>query len=69
MDNKFDVDTPTGGKGCTVSRSEFVGDLLTPGEADALVVPDTAGGYMRGTNVRRRRWSDAVTEAKLFRGS
>lgn len=66
VDNKFVVGTPKGGKGRTVSLSEFVGDLLTPGPADALVFPDTAGGHMRGTNVRRRWWSDAVTEAQLF---
>lgn len=66
VNNKFVVGTPKGGKGRTVSISQFVADLLTPGPADALVFPDTAGGHMRGTNVRRRWWSDAVTAAKLF---
>lgn len=66
VDNKFVVGTPKGGKGRTVSISHFVADLLTPGAADDLVFPDTASGHMRGTNVRRRLWSDAVTAARLF---
>lgn len=66
VDNKFVVGTPKGGKGRTVSISDFVADLLTPGAADELVFPDTTGGHMRGTNVRRRWWSDAVTAARLF---
>lgn len=66
VDNKFVVGTPKGGKGRTVSISGFVADMLTPGDSDALVFPDTAGGHMRGTNVRRRWWSDAVAAAKLF---
>jgi hypothetical protein len=32
----------------------------------SLVFLDSAGGWMRGTNVRRRRWSQAVTAAGLF---
>ena len=28
--------------------------------------PDSQGGHMRGTNVRRRWWSDAVAAAELF---
>ena len=35
-------------------------------ELDALVFPDSAGGHMRGTNVRRRWWSQAVAAAELF---
>lgn len=66
VDNRFVVGTPKGGKGRTVSVSTFVADLLTPDAPDALVFPDSAGGYMRGTNVRRRWWSDAVTAAQLF---
>lgn len=66
VDNKFVVGSPKNGKGRTVSLPAFVADLLTPGDADALVFPDSAGGYMRGTNVRRRWWADAVTKAQLF---
>lgn len=66
VDNKFVVGSPKNGKGRTVSLPAFVADLLTPGDADALVFPDSEGGYMRGTNVRRRWWADAVTAAKLF---
>lgn len=65
VDNKFVVGTPKGGKGRTVSLPGFVADLLHSGEADALVFPDTAGGHMRGTNVRRRWWSNAVAAAGL----
>jgi integrase len=68
VDNKFVVGTPKGGKGRTVSLPEFVADLFKDGRgsADDLVFPDSEGGHMRGSNVRRRWWSQAVTEAKLF---
>ncbi|QFS89112.1 Putative prophage phiRv2 integrase [Mycobacterium sp. THAF192] len=66
VDNKFVVGTPKGGKARTVSLPAFVADLLTPGPADALVFPDASGGYMRGSNVRRRWWADAVAAAELF---
>lgn len=66
VDNKFVVGTPKNGKGRTVSLPAFVGNLLAPGEPDALVFPDSQGGHMRGTNVRRRWWSDAVAAAALF---
>lgn len=66
VDNRFVVGSPKNGKGRTVSLPAFVADLLTPGDADALVFPDSTGGYMRGTNVRRRWWADAVAAAKLF---
>ncbi len=66
VDNRFVVGTPKGGKGRTISLPAYVADMLTPGATDALVFPDTAGGHMRGTNVRRRWWSQAVTAAGLF---
>jgi integrase len=66
VDNKFIVGSPKGGKARTVSLPAFVADLLTPEELDALVFPDSAGGYMRGTNVRRRWWSQAVDAADLY---
>lgn len=65
VDNKFVVGSPKNGKGRTVSLPAFVADLLTPGDREALVFPDSAGGYMRGTNVRRRWWSTAVADAGL----
>ncbi|MCW1159658.1 hypothetical protein [Mycobacterium tuberculosis] len=34
--------------------------------AELLAFPDSAGGYMRGSHVRRRWWSQAVTAAQLF---
>ena len=66
VDGVFEIGSPKNGKGRTVSLPAFVADLLTPGDADLLVFPDSAGGHMRGTNVRRRWWSRAVAEAQLF---
>ncbi|WP_428339793.1 site-specific integrase [Mycobacterium sp.] len=66
VDNTFVVGSPKGGKARTVSLPAFVAQLLTPGDGDALVFPDTSGGWMRGTNVRRRWWSQAVKAAELF---
>ena len=66
VDNRFVVGSPKGGKGRTVSLPAFVAELLAPREPDVLVFPDSAGGYMRGSNVRRRWWSQAVAAADLF---
>jgi integrase len=63
----FEVGSPKNGKARTVSLPAFVAGLLTPGkDLDALVFPDSGGGHMRGSNVRRRWWSRAVAEAQLF---
>lgn len=66
VDNKFVVGTPKGGKGRTVSLPAFVADLLTPGDSNDLVFSDSDGGHMRGSNVRRRWWSQAVAAAGLY---
>ncbi|WP_232004727.1 site-specific integrase [Mycobacterium sp. ACS1612] len=66
VDGVFEIGSPKSAKGRTVSLPAFVADLLTPGEPDALVFPDSQGGHMRGNNVRRRWWSDAVVAARLF---
>lgn len=66
VDGVFVVGSPKNGKARTVSLPAFVADLLTPRELDALVFPDSAGGHMRGSNVRRRWWSQAVAAAQLF---
>lgn len=66
VDNRFVVGTPKGGRGRTVSLPAFVADMLRAGGSDALVFPDTSGGHMRGTNVRRRWWAQAVAAAELF---
>ncbi|ALL56190.1 hypothetical protein B586_02510 [Mycobacterium haemophilum DSM 44634] len=66
VDGSFVVGSPKNGKARTVSVPAFVAELLAPADPDALVFPDTTGGYMRGTNVRRRWWSRAVTAAELF---
>jgi integrase len=66
VDGVFEIGSPKSGKGRTVSLPAYVADLLVPGEPDALVFPDSEGGHMRGTNVRRRWWSQAVAAAGLF---
>ncbi|WP_193045288.1 tyrosine-type recombinase/integrase [Mycolicibacterium baixiangningiae] len=68
VDNKFVVGSPKGGKSRTVSLPAFVADLLRPhrGADSELIFPDSAGGHMRASNVRRRWWSDAVAKAQLF---
>lgn len=66
VDGKFEIGSPKSGKGRTVSLAQFVADLLSPGAPDALVFPAAEGGYMRGTNVRRRWWSQAVAAAELY---
>lgn len=70
VDNQFVVGSPKNGKGRTVSLPTFVAEMLdnkaNPPCPDALVFPDSRGGHMRGTNVRRRWWSDAVSAAQLF---
>ena len=66
VDGVFEVGTPKSVKGRTVSLPAFVADLLKPGQPDALVFPDSEGGHMRGTNVRRRWWSKAVAAAELY---
>lgn len=70
VDNRFVVGTPKGGRGRTVSLPAFVADLLEHNgkgsDQNCLVFPDSRGGYMRGTNVRRRWWAQAVATAELF---
>ena len=66
VDGAFEIGSPKSGKGRTVSLPALVADLLAPDEPDALVFPDSEGGHMRGTNVRRRWWSQAVAAAELF---
>lgn len=66
VDGKFVVGSPKSAHGRTVSLPQFVADLLTPGEPTSLVFPDSEGGHMRGSNVRRRWWSQAVASAGLF---
>jgi integrase len=66
VNNEFVPGTPKSDKPRTISLPAFVADLLEPGDSNALVFPDSEGGYMRGTNVRRRWWSDAVAAAELY---
>jgi integrase len=54
VDNRFVIGSPKNGRGRTVSLPAFVAELLAPAESDAMVFPDSAGGHMRETNVRRR---------------
>lgn len=57
------VGTPKNGKDRTVALPATVAALLTPRLDDALVFPDSAGGWMRGSNVRRRWWAKALSDA------
>jgi integrase len=66
VDGRFIIGLPKTAHGRTVSLPQFVADLLEPGEPGALVFPDSEGGHMRGSNVRRRWWSKAVATAELF---
>jgi integrase len=66
VDGAFIVGSPKSAYGRTVSLPQFVADLLQQGAHDALVFPDSEGGHMRGSNVRRRWWSHAVAAAELF---
>jgi integrase len=69
VDGVFEIGSPKNGKGRTVSLPAFVAEMLFQsgrGSSDALVFPDSEGGHMRGTNVRRRWWSQAVAAAELY---
>ena len=59
------VGPPKNGKPRTVALPAAVAAMLTPGADDALVFPDTAGGWMRASNVRRRWWAKALAAAGL----
>ena len=62
----FEIGSPKSGKGRTVGLPAFVAELLVPGDRNALVFPDSEGGHMRGSNVRRRWWSKAVAASEPF---
>ncbi|RIT84227.1 site-specific integrase [Mycobacteroides abscessus] len=59
------VGSPKNGKERTVALPATVARMLTPGSADDLVFPDSAGGWMRASNVRRRWWARALADAGL----
>jgi integrase len=66
VDGEFLIGSPKSGKGRTVSIPAFVAEMLAAGEPDELVFPDAYGNHMRGSNVRRRWWADAVAAAELY---
>jgi len=67
VDGEFEIGPPKGGKSRTVALPAFVADLFPgAGKKDALVFPDSQGGHMRGTNVRRRWWADAIAQADIY---
>ena len=66
VDGVFEIGSPKSGKGRTVGLPAFVAELLVPGDRTALVFPDSEGGHMRGSNVRRRWWSKAVAAARTL---
>jgi integrase len=59
------VGTPKNGKDRTVALPATVVRMLASGVDDALVFPDSAGGWMRASNVRRRWWAKALADAGL----
>ncbi|WP_242657231.1 tyrosine-type recombinase/integrase [Mycobacterium talmoniae] len=59
------VGSPKNGKERTVALPATVARMLTPGAADDLVFPDSAGGWMRASNVRRRWWARTLADAGL----
>ncbi|QZT60938.1 tyrosine-type recombinase/integrase [Mycolicibacterium austroafricanum] len=59
------VGTPKNGKDRTVALPALVAAMLMPGADDDLVFPDSAGGWMRASNVRRRWWVKALDAAGL----
>jgi integrase len=59
------VGTPKNGKDRTVALPATVVRMLASGVDDALVFPDSAGGWMRASNVRRRWWAKALADARL----
>ncbi|MGB5796777.1 MAG: tyrosine-type recombinase/integrase [Mycolicibacter algericus] len=59
------VGSPKNGKERTVALPATVAKLLTAGAPDDLVFPDSAGGWMRASNVRRRWWARALADAGL----
>jgi integrase len=66
VDGVFEIGSPKSGRGRTVSVPALVAEMLDPGAPDTLIFPDSQGGHMRGNNVRRRWWSQAVAAAELF---
>lgn len=66
VDGVFEIGPPKGGKGRTVPLPAFVADLFPgAGKVDELIFPDGQGGHMRGSNVRRRWWADAIAAADI----
>lgn len=66
VDGEFEIGPPKGGKGRTVALPAFVADLFPgAGKKDELVFPDSQGGHMRGSNVRRRWWAGAIASADI----
>jgi integrase len=59
------VGTPKNGKDRTVALPATVAAMLAPGADDALVFTDSAGGWMRASNVRRRWWVKSLADAGL----
>lgn len=65
VNGRATVGTPKNGKPRSVALTASVAEMLTPGKSDALVFPDSSGGWMRASNVRRRWWADALIDAGL----
>jgi integrase len=57
------LSAPKNGKDRTVALAAAVAAMLAPGADDALLFPDSAGGWMRASNARRRWWAKAFADA------
>lgn len=60
-----EVGPPKNGTGRTVALPASAARMLTAGDADALVFPDSRGGWLRASNARRRWWAAALASAGL----
>lgn len=72
VDSRIVVSSTKSNAGRDVPLPRFLADMLTEhiaGRADdALVFPDSRGGWMRANNVRRRWWDQAVKASGVPEG-
>lgn len=59
------VGSPKNGTSRVVALPSTVARLLTVGDPDALVFPDSGGRWLRASNARRRWWAAALASAGL----
>lgn len=67
VDGKFTVGSLNNSRGGMVNMPRFVADFPNVGEPAVSCLSRLRGGHMRGRNVRRRWWSQAVAAGLLPR--